>query len=143
MAKDKHVESNTMIQFRTGRTLGKKVIDWGKNWGVTKNEAARRLVVLAACRLTPDHYQLVEVLANALTGGDFAIACDQLLVALDVRESTLQELRRPPMNEQERANFLSGWVKDFLRRAGKQAAPDAGQALFSDPPWRDIAKEDC
>ena len=65
------------IHFRASPAFRAQLRERAVQWSVSMHEAARRLSVLAAYRLTTDDHCRVASLANA-TGGSFALAAASL-----------------------------------------------------------------
>lgn len=86
-----HREANEsrpgQVQFRPSPVLARILAEYASIWHVSENEVAKRLVALAACRLSLEHYLLLALLSEALTPPlglrpDFATAREQAYVAL-------------------------------------------------------------
>ena len=91
------------VQFRPGHLLADLLDERSQQWGVTRNEAAKRLAVLAACELDARHHDLVCELAEVLPGQpDFIQACDRLLGELHTIERTRASLEQGVLDENAR-----------------------------------------
>ena len=91
------------VQFRPGHLLADLLDECSQRWGVTRNEAAKRLAVLAACELDARHHDHVCELAEALPGQpDFIQACERLLGELQTIERTRASLEQGVLDENER-----------------------------------------
>ncbi len=66
-------DSRRLIQFRPGKQLGDQLALASRDWGVTANEAARRLVSLAASGLSSNDHDDVQHTAET-TGASFTAA---------------------------------------------------------------------
>src|SRR5262245_12564394 len=88
-ATDAATDFNTTLQFRPGESLGRRVAQVADQWGVSWNEATRRLVTLAACSLTPAYSPAVERLGDYLGGvNEYFQAADRVRVALHSSDTT-------------------------------------------------------
>jgi hypothetical protein len=132
MGSDRHKKENLLVQYRTGASAGKHVRALARMWKVTTNEAARRLMTLALLGLTKDDYHVIQPLEEGPGVDDFAAACGQVLVAVDVHE----KMAAKPPGPEERLAFLKSWVTGFVRSHAApeeppphaEAAPPAGEA---------------
>jgi hypothetical protein len=112
--KDRHRKDNLLVQFRSGAAIGKQLKAHARRWKVTTNEAGRRLMILALMGLTRDQYDILTDLENGPGVDDFAGACGQALVAIDVYEKVAMKPRASPPMVDDRFAFLSSWAKDFV-----------------------------
>jgi hypothetical protein len=106
------------IQFRPGMPLERWIHDWAMRWELNENEAAKRLTALACCRLDAQaYYALLVELADALarpgsSRHDFPAACEHVRNAIEGADRARQDFKRPPMNEQERHEFIERIVSE-------------------------------
>lgn len=115
MAKKSTSDNAAVIQFRPPEAFGRLINEFAMAWGVARNEAARRLAMLAAYRLTVDHYPAVCRLETTPGGTqDFVSAVDIARAALDSTDRTRKELDSPPLGGWEGVTFLERWIDDFL-----------------------------
>src|SRR5947209_7411386 len=75
------------IQFRPGPLLGRRIAEFAAAWGLTQNEAAKRLAAITVYRIDLAWYPLLQRLAEAVrppVGGvaDFPAACDRIRAVL-------------------------------------------------------------
>jgi hypothetical protein len=112
------------VQFRPGMPLARWIHDLARGWDLNENEAAKRLTALACCRLDAQtQYQLIVDLADALgrpgsDRQDFPAACEHVRNAIEGADRARQDFKKPPMNEQER--------HEFIERIVNEAAPSRG-----------------
>jgi len=140
MGKPKNAAMNNVIQFRSGEWTGRKLEGLAVAWGLTRHEAARRLMVLAMYRLSLDHYPAIGRLEQAVGGGQsFLRACDQAGAALDACAASRRENLQSPMTEWERAEFLEEWSTRFtdppIGLPGELKPATAGEGSGSGSPW--------
>src|SRR5262249_13908667 len=105
---------NVTLQFRPGELLGRRVAELAEKWGVSWNEATRRLVSLAVCDLTRADYPFVEQLAAAMGGmNEVFQAADRARLALETAAMVRRSLGEERMTATERAGQLEWLVGDY------------------------------
>jgi hypothetical protein len=108
---DHSSDNNAAIQFRPGEGFGRLLDNYGLSWGVSKNEAAKRLALLAANGFDGRYYNQFDRLAGFMGGPTgFVRACEQVRVALDTKNRALQESGQEAMAENDRAHFIRNTV---------------------------------
>jgi hypothetical protein len=107
------------VQYRPGPALGRWLADLSAQWRLPKNEVARRLAALAACRLEITNYTLVNQLAGALaamgTTADFVQGCDYIRTAIESSNRTRKDLGKPPLAETDVLTFVRRIVNEATR----------------------------
>lgn len=79
----KRIRSGETVQFRPGERLGMLLDEFAAKFGVSRNEAARRLLQLAIRDLPLEVYPLVEQIEELMDGpADFGEACQELFACV-------------------------------------------------------------
>jgi len=83
MTKKTAVDHNATIQYRPGETFGKRLAIQADKWGISRQETARRLAIMAACELSLELYSPLADAAKSLGGlRGFETACERANGAL-------------------------------------------------------------
>ncbi len=105
------------VQYRPGSVLADLLDGLAGQWGVSRNEAGKRLAALAACQLDCRHAGLVQQFAETLPGEpDFVTACERLLAEFQAGERARKSLHKPEKNEQERQDEIKQIVQVYVQQ---------------------------
>jgi len=95
------------IQYRPGESFGRVLADLARRWRIPKNDAAKRLAILAAFTLDVRHYSHVAELAGLIGGiHSFESAARQILVAVESEISTRSKLKQKALDENARFKLI-------------------------------------
>jgi len=121
--KEKASAPNDTVIYRPGEAFGKVLSGICGEWQLSRNEAGKRLAVLAAFHFTRGDYAAIAKLADA-TGGsqDFVQACQQLRVAVDSANRARKDLKTSALDAKEQATFIERTVQSIVEGEGKEAA---------------------
>ena len=113
----KSTPADVPVQYRPGPVLADLLDGLAGQWGVSRNEAGKRLAVLAACQLDCRHAELVRQFAATLPGEpDFVTACERLLAEFQVVERTRKSLKQASMDEEHRQEELRQIVNNYVQQ---------------------------
>lgn len=113
------LDPRVKVQFRPGHQLRQWIWEFTSNVDIMPNDAVRRLVAMTLCKLSIDHYLLLDRLATAMPGSfggrpDFDAACDRVRTALDSANRARRDLKRPALNEEEVRQFIQRTVAEIV-----------------------------
>ena len=105
------------IQFRPGGSLGKLIVDRALEWGVSQNETAKRLALLALYELDVRHYSAINEISDCLGGiHGFEQACQHVLFAVEGANRMRRNSKQDPLDESGRVQFIEQSINEFVRQ---------------------------
>jgi hypothetical protein len=107
-----HSVADAAIQFRPGKVLGGLIEAKSIEWGLSRNETARRLTALAANGLDfRDHQAAAEMAEAMYPGADVADAANRISIELLAVEATRHSLGQPSLDEGQRRKEIAEIVQ--------------------------------
>lgn len=102
------------VQYRPGHLLGDLLDKLSSDWGVSRNETAKRLSALAAHDLDARHHDLICEYAEKMYGqNDFIEACQRVHIELQSADTERVSRGHAAMTEDQRQEHIEQVVRVF------------------------------